>query len=264
MGLLLSVPLVDTASILAPSDLRTKLEQGTLAFDAPEVIARYEALFDAYVANTDASLDLPYLVVANEADIFLKEKPDGAWTALASFLVTVRTYVRGKRPATRVGINVSFAGVTDPALTAKVRALTASADALFLSYYLGDNGLGTVGTDVGLDIDRAVAFAGTKPLILKELGYATNVSTQSAAGQRAFVRDWFAAWDRNAAHVPVVTMSRMYDGKRADCEAEAASYMLAGNEPFIRYLCSLGLHEVDGTAKEAWPTFQAASHLRGF
>lgn len=263
MKLLLSIPVVDTVQIQAPPDLRARIEAGT-PLDAPEVIARYEAVIDALLANADPKMDWRYFVVANEADIALHDRPQAAWDALGGFLTSIRAYVKARRPQTQVGVNVSFGAISDGAISARAKGLAAKGDVVFVSYYLGSNGFGTVGADVAKDMDTAVAFAGGLPLVFKELGYATGVTGQSPEGQRAFVRDWFSAWDRNAARVPLVNMSRMFDNSRAACESEAAGYGAPGNEQFIRYLCSLGLHGNDGVEKPAWRTFRDEARLRGF
>jgi hypothetical protein len=109
-----------------------------------------------------------------------------------------------------------------------------------------------------------VTFAGSRPLVLKEFGYATGTTGDTAAGQVAFLTDLFTTWDAHAAQIPMVTISRMFDGDLTDCTSEAQAYGEAGNEDFIEYLCTLGLRTVTDTPKPAWSTLSAASGLRGF
>lgn len=265
LAVLLSMPLVDTANVDAPPDLAPGLANGTVAYDAPAVVARYEALVDAYFASVAPSIELGYLVVANEADVYLGSAPAAAWEALARFLVAIRDHVHATHPQTKVGINVTFGGVVDAVKRPKIAALTKDADVAFVSYYFGANGFGAaVGTDLAKDFDAMVDYAGAKPLVLKELGYPTATAGHGNEGQVDFVASAFGAWDRLAAKIPLLVMSRMYDDERAACEADAQKYGAPGNEEFIRFLCTLGLHDFAGAPKPGWKAFESAAKIRGF
>jgi hypothetical protein len=263
-ALLISIPLVDTASVQAPPDLQPSLAAGTLAFDDPTVVRRYETLVDALFANLPG-VEVSYLLVANEENLYLASKPAAQWTALASFYSAIKAYVATKRASVTVGMNVAFAGLVDSAEVPSITSLLSSSPDVFVSYYGGDTGSGqTTTTTVSADVATMVTFAGSRPLILKELGYATGTTGDSTAGQVGFLADLFAAWDAHAAQIPMVTISRMFDGNLADCASEAETYGEAGNEDFIEYLCTLGLRTVTDTPKPAWGTLAAAAGARGF
>lgn len=263
-SLLISIPLVDTASIEAPPDLQPAIAAGTLALDDPSVVSRYEALVDSLFSHL-SGVKVSYLIVANEENLFLSGKPAAMWTALGSFYSSIKAYVATKYPAVVVGMNVSFAGLLDTAETSEITTLFSTSDDVFVSYYLGDNGFGQVSsTTVPADLSTMVAFAGARPLVLKEFGYATGTTGHTVAGQVAFITDLFQAWDAHASQIPMVTISRMFDDNPTDCASEAQSYGAAGNQDFIAFLCTLGLRSYADVPKPAWGTLAAAAARRGF
>jgi hypothetical protein len=265
MSVAVSIPIVDTVSILAPSDLAPKLEDGTTALDDAAVIARYEKVLDSMYASFGASPKVEWLVISNEVNVYLSGEPEVRWDALRKFFESIRTYVKGKHPETTVTMSVTFGGLTDAAQRPKVDALTAAADAVMTTYYLGDNGFGgMVGTAVDDDLQAMLAYAGKRPLIIKEWGYATGTKGHSPSAQADFVDATFAAWDAHADRIPLLTYSRMWDGDRKDCESQAASYGSPGNEEFIQFLCTLGLRTFDGADKPGMARFAAAAKARGF
>jgi hypothetical protein len=264
VSLLISIPLVDTASIEAPPDLQPGLASGALALDDPSVITRYETLLDSLFANLGA-VKVRYLLVANEENTYLSAKPEAMWTALASFFGTIKTYVAGKHPGVVVGMSLAFEGLLDSTAEAQIATLFASSDDVFVTYYLGDNGFGGVSsTTVPADMDTMVTFAGTRPVILKECGYATGTTGHTEAGQVAFITDLFQAWDTHVAEVPVVTISRMFDDDESDCTSEAQAYGAAGNQDFIAFLCTLGVRSYADVPKLAWARLADAAAWRGF
>jgi hypothetical protein len=265
VALLISIPLVDTASILAPPDLAPQLASGALAFDDAAVITRYEKLLDALFVTLGSNVKVPYLLVANEENLYLAARPDAMWTALANFYASIKTYVATKQPSITVGMNLSFGGLLDSAQRAKLTTLFATSPDVFVSYYLGDNGFGSPSsTTVPADIDTMISFAGARPLILKEFGYATGTTDHDPAGQLAFITDLFQAWDGHAAQIPMATISRMFDGTPTDCAVEAQQYVDGGNAELAAFLCTLGVRTVDDTPKPAWARLVDAASRRGF
>ena len=101
-------------------------------------------------------------------------------------------------------------------------------------------------------------------MILKECGYATGTTGHTEAGQIAFVTDLFQAWDAHASHVPIVTISRMFDDDETDCTSEAQAYGAAGNQDFIAFLCTLGMRSYADVPKPAWARLADAAARRGF
>jgi hypothetical protein len=262
-SLLITIPLVDTSSIEAPPDLQPGLAAGTLALDDPSVVSRYETLVDSLFSNI-GNVKVAYLLVANEENTYLSGKPAAMWTALASFYGDIKAYVAGKHPDVVVGMSLAFPGLQDTTVKAQLATLYASSDDVFVTYYFGDNGFGTSSTTLPADMDTMVAFAGARPVILKECGYATGTTGNSVAGQVEYITSLFQAWDTRAASIPLVTISRMYDDDETDCASEAQAYGDPGNEDFIAFLCTLGVRTYGDVPKPAWARLADAATRRGF
>jgi hypothetical protein len=265
LEVLLSIPTIDTVSLTVPPDLGPDLESGAKKFSDAAVIDRMKGMLDAVYSTADGSLKLPYVLVGNEVDIYLSTKPQSVWDEYQAFIEAARAHIKSKRPDTVVGVNIAFQGIADPAQATRLKVLVANMDAVFASYYFKGNDFGGPGsTDVGADVATMVVFAESKPLILKEFGYATGQSGNSEEGQVDFVNATFTAWDKHAEKIPYMVYSRMYDGDIEKCKQEAEHYGLPNDNDFIQFLCTLGLRRFDDTAKPAWGAFVDASAARGF
>jgi hypothetical protein len=259
VGVLLSIPVVDTIEFLLPADLDASVENGTLRLSDASVVARFEALLDALLAVAGTELD--YLCLSNEVDIALGPKPDSVWSDLRVLLDAGIARIHAVRPDVQIGASATFGGLSDPRLT----ILTRRHDVRFMTYYVAGNFGGGTGGNVERDFQRMLLHAGTKPLVLKECGYATGPSLGgSRAGQAAFVRQLFTSWDRHSQAIPCIVLSRMFDGVRSECEALAAYYGLAGDQAFIEFLCTLGLRGVSGAPKAGWDALEFEARRRGF
>ncbi|HEX4453735.1 MAG TPA: hypothetical protein VH143_22850 [Kofleriaceae bacterium] len=255
LHVILSIPAIDTVANLVPSDLAGD------ALDSTAVTTRAQAMVAEVLAHCGSELE--YLVLSNEVDINLA---DGSptWAQLDALTAAELAKVKALRPDVQSGISVtSNALVSSPPNGAAIAALEAN-DIAFVTYYNAGN-FGTASTaGVAADMAAIVAVV-SKPIVFKEFGYATGSAVGgSDAGQVAFVTDAFTAWDANAARVPLVVYSRMYDGSAATCASEAKSYGEGSNAAFVQFLCTLGLRTYGDQAKPAWTTFTQAASARAF
>ncbi|MCC6899376.1 MAG: hypothetical protein IT377_10405 [Polyangiaceae bacterium] len=271
VDVMLTIPTIDTVSVLVPSDLTQALELGPgaggLAWDDTYVKARFENLLNAVLDAADPNLSLKYLLVGNEVNVYLAAKPDSVWQAYRGFIEAAKTVIQTKRPKAQVGVNVSFNG--PKGLDAKIAALNTNVDVCFVSYYLNGNDFGGMQkNDVATDVDGMLKLCGEKPVVLKEFGYPTGVSTGSLQGQAQFVGQLFQAWDAHASRIPFVVLSRMYDGKLEECQTEAVAYGIKPGDPaygeFVQFLCTLGFRGYDDTPKPAWKRIETEAKARGF
>jgi hypothetical protein len=253
----LSIPTLDTVAKLVPPDLA-----GTPMDDA-QMIARFATLLDEVLAVCGD--ELAYLVIGNEVNINLDGAPPADWDAFKAFVDAGVAHVHSVKPGVPVGISLADGELPD----ARVNTLVSGTDVFFGTYYRIGNDFGGGAADPNTPAEAFDLFldaAGpTQPVVVKECGYPTGTQAGgSPAGQEQFVADVFTAWDERAARMPLLTYSRMFDGLRSECESTAASYGLPGNEPFIDFLCTLGLRNYDDTPKPAWDDFSAHMTARGF
>ena len=253
-SVLLSVPTIDTVEKMFPADLMG------LEMDDPEVIARLEGLLDDILAV--AGDELTHVVIGNEVDVYLGPRPEAEWNAYRALVAAATEHVNQTAPAIEVGLSVTFGGLGG----ARLGPLTEATDVRYVTYYYIGNEFGGAPADnVAGDLADMVAFAGDKPLVLKEYGYPTGEATGgSEAGQAEFIRETFAAWDQHGDAVQLIMFSIMFDRTRAYCEETAAYYGFPGDESFIQFLCTLGLRTVEGEPKPGWDELASQSAARGF
>jgi hypothetical protein len=104
----------------------------------------------------------------------------------------------------------------------------------------------------GGDLDRLLSVAGSKPLYIQEIGYASAERLNSSPAKQAqFVGTVFEALRRQRARVIGATFLFMSDLPKAMVDF-FGSYYGSNNGNFKAYLQTLGLHERNGTAKPAW------------
>lgn len=271
VDVLLTIPTIDTVSLLVPSDLVPALELGTagggLAWDDAYVKARFENLLNAVLGAVDPKLRLPYLLVGNEVNVYLASKPAAVWQAYRGFIEAAKAVIQKKLPGTQVGINVSYNG--PPGFETQIASLITNMDACFVSYYQNGNDFGGMQkNDLPVDIDGILKLCGQKPVVLKEFGYPTGVAKNSPAGQVDFTTLLFKTWDQHADRIPFVVISRMYDGKLEECQTQAVSYGVKPTDPaygeFVQFLCTLGYRGYDDQPKPAWTRLGEEAKARGF
>jgi len=87
-----------------------------------------------------------------------------------------------------------------------------------------------------------------RPVVLQEAGYSSAPRLGSSpAAQASFVRNVFAAVDREAGAIPFLSFYTLFDLPAADCHAHSSA---------VTFLCSLGLYYRDGRPKPAWAAFR--------
>lgn len=257
MQVVLSIPTLDTVAKLVPPDL------ASVPMDDAQMIARFATLLDEVLAVSGT--ELAYLIIGNEVNIHLDGSAQADWDAFKTFVDAGVAHVHAAKPGVPVGISLHDGELPDT----RVNTLVSGTDVFFGTYYRIGNDFGGGTTDPNTPAEAFDLFldaaGATRPVVVKECGYPTGTQAGGTeAGQEQFVAEVFAAWDARADRIPLLTYSRMFDGERSDCEAQAAAYGLGGNEAFIDFLCTLGLHRYDDTAKPAWDDFVAHAAARGF
>ncbi len=250
-----SVWMINTTAKETPSDLMT------VAFDDPEMKARFHALVDALAPQLEGRVQ--YFAIGNEVDVYLAGT--NGWAAFQSFFEDGAAYVREKLPGVKVGTALTLGGAL--AYPSEVASLTSQADVMiFTDYALGPE-FAPLGPDHGADdLDTMVTIAAGKPVVVQELGYpAATLLGSSEADQAAFVANALERWQVIGGDaMPFLSFFMLHDFSQPMCDDFASYYGLGGDERFAAYLCSVGLRSNDGTPKPAWSALVDGAAATGF
>jgi hypothetical protein len=239
----LNIKLIDTASVQMPDDLAGQ------PFDSAETKSRFHALIDTIKPALGGHVT--YLSIGNEVDIYLNGHPSD-WPRYIAFYQDAVRYVHSVLPGVKVGVTTTYDGARGTAQ--RVAQLNASSDVVILTYYpLGIAYRPRPASTAAGDIAKMLSIAGSKPLVLQEVGYPTGSPLGSSeASQAAFFQGVFATWKAAGARIPFVNIFSLHDLAPATCKTLAAYYGRPDDTNLQSYLCSLGLRRANGSAKTSW------------
>lgn len=242
--IMLGVQVINTTAKETPADLLD------VPFDDPRMLRRFEALFDAILAQLDH--DARYLSIGNEVDVYLANHRD--WDAYKVFYDGAVAYVHQVAPEIQVGVTVTYKGLLD--YTDEVMRLNQNSDVLIVTYYPLGAAFTADNPDAPLtDFPTMVELAGGRPVVLQEVGYpSAELLNSSESEQAQFVRSVFAAWEAAGDSIPYLDFFLLHDLSDDFCSDLEAYYGLS-HPNFHAYLCTLGLRTADGTPKQAWDAF---------
>ena len=243
----LSIQVLNTTAKETPPDLIP------MAFDAPEMIQRFQNFWDALLPHLNDRVQ--YVAIGNEVDAYLSAHPD-EWKPYKQFYEAALAHIHQTAPWIKVGVTTTFSGTLSA--DEQVADLNALSDVFMMTYYPLKNDFSVRPADSPLtDFPQMVKWAGDKPLILQEVGYPAAESLGSSeAIQADFVRNVFKAWDADAAHIPFLSYFALGDFSDDICKQFLTYYGLPDQQYFYDYLCTLGLLKVDGTPRQAWQVFE--------
>lgn len=245
------IQVINTSALEVPPDL------ASTPLDDPAMQTRFKALLDRVITPHKGAIK--YLSIGNEVDAYLRAHP-ADWPRYKTFYVAMAAYAKSLDPALQVGVT----GTTDGALTlstALLKDLASTSDVVILTYYpLNFDAKGTIRVRdpnvVSADLAALLAFAGSRPLVLQEVGYPAAPSLASSEEkQAAFVSNVFAAWKANPGRIPFLNFFLLHDLTSKICSDLASYYGVSGSQDFYDFLCTLGLRKVDGTPRPAWNAF---------
>ncbi len=237
---------VDTVTDRRPPDL-----QG-LAWDDTAVITRFAAHVDTMLMRLKS---LPFIAVAvgNEVDVLIGT--DAGAAAYTAFFVAARTHIHTMRPDLPVGTKLTFGGLmSNPA---RWTPLIAASDVVMVTYYPLSADFSIRSPDEAeADIDALVDLAAGKPLWLMETGYPSEGCNASENGQRDFAMALTKAVDRHKGSIALMSWTFLTDLPQEKVD-ELTTYYGVPGDCFARYLRSLGLRRIDGSAKPAMAVFSS-------
>lgn len=257
----IGIQLINTSKREMPADLTP------LAFDDVAVKARFHALLDKVIKPHVGRIK--YLSIGNEVDAYLRANPT-QWSHYQAFYEDAAQYAKSLDPVLRIGVTATAAGAISesPSELAKLNQIS---DVVILTYYpLDFNGGARVTVRdpsvVAADFKQMLRVAGSKPLVLQEVGYpaSSSVLGSSQAKQSDFVTQVFAAWQYAGGRIPFLTYFLLHDITPDLCDSFTTYYGANTLPGFKEYLCTLGLRQANGTPRQAWSTLvneAKAAHL---
>lgn len=246
----LGIQVINTVKREVPPDLETT------SFDDPEFISRFHALLDAVRGVLpEGAL---YISIGNEVDVYLENNPS-QWPTYQTFYEDAVSHLHQTMPAVKVGVTSTWGGLAGSD-SSEVLELNTKSDVLILTYYPleGDSQVLPANSPM-TDFPRMVSLAGSKPVVLQEVGYPSGtLNASSEQAEADFVTSAFQAWRAQGIHMPFFNYFILYDFDQPTCAALDAYYGVS-DPAFTSYLCTLGLRHSDGSVKPAWNSFVVAA-----
>lgn len=242
---------VETTLRQVPADL------GDRQFDDPAVKARFRRLLRAVLDRAGGTVRSVYL--GSEVDIYFSSHRDelGPYLRLVG---DAAAFVHRAYPGVRIGISTTLLAVDQEQSIA--RAVNRHTDFFAASYYPE----ASRPLQVRSDLERIRALAGRKPVFFEQVGFPSSpVTGSSEAKQAAFFRRFFATILERPLRRPRIlgaNIDWLYEQSETACSDFEDRYGF--HDPvFHAFLCSLGLHRSDGSAKPALRVvFDAAARAR--
>lgn len=254
VGMVLSLDAFDGSGSRAPADLRGA------ALDDDAVLARYDAL-ESYAFSQLGDVRVDTLLIASDAE----RLPSGADTAaaFARFVAHVRDRTRELAPSVTVGFALSARGAKDAA--EKLADAWAASDVVALDWTAVDDATRAIDpASLPASLADALTALPDKPVLLRALGYPSAPEVGGSPERQArFVTEAFAAWDQQAARIPLLVFRELDDAPEA-VVVERAKRQGRNDEAFRRLVGSLGLRDVGGSPKPAYDEVARQASARGF
>lgn len=249
---------IDTNNLQLPPQFVDPNDERALApgvnFDSPELIEQFGQLLDAIVPEL-VDRGVFFIAVGNEVDAWLLEHPDQIGP-YAAFVQAARRRVHAIEPWMGVGACLSSEVVEHPEVSTPI--LGVSDVAVFTYYPIGPNSFDVRDPSIiEAELDALLAVAGSKQVILQEIGYPSgwvkSGINSSVDKQREFVQRMFPAL---AARPQIRFWSYLHLGDWGpDLLAAFGDYYGFSTPEFLEFLGTLGLHWNDGTPKPAFAEF---------
>ncbi len=232
---------IDTNNWALPQDLTG------LRFDDPKVVGRASVLLNKML--TSLGQGVKWISLGNEVDIYLAEHPEELPEYL-KLLKELEAVVRRERPDLKVGVTVTFDGLTRRSdIVAKVAKF---GDCAVVTYYPTKEDFSPLPlTETGAHFDRMMSFAAGRPLVLQEVGLPSSTLLGSSNSLQAdFVSAIFRQLEtRKGIEFASFFMQYEFPAPMLDF---FESYYGLKNERFRAFLGTLGFHDSAGNPKPSW------------
>lgn len=221
-------------------------------FDDPMVVSAWEDMLQKVIPllpkNTKA------LALGNEVDVYLNNHPTEL-PAFLNFVKTTRAFLKGAGVKAPVGLITTFDGLQrHPDL---VKQIQSNFDVTMMTYYpLTQNFQVLPMSDVGKHFDDMLAVAGSKPLILTEVGCPAGEANKSNEDiQAEFIAKIFDQFKQRGSKITFANYFMQSDFPDQMVEMLEQYYQFK-DDGFRSYLGSLGLKKSSGTPRKAFGEFK--------
>lgn len=249
---------VDTNGAHQPNDLKAK------SFAHPEVADRFKRLMDFVLAQLGDSR-IVSISIGNEIDVAFG-LDQRMWADYKSFYDSVVSYLHLKYPAIRLGVAMSFDGLTTYArdfalaMNEKSSVIMVNDYPMFPGYLVKDP------SSVRVSFDLLARLYPDRPIHFTEIGYPSSpVNFSSDDKQKSFVDEVFKAWDAHAAQIEYLSFSWLTDLPQSRVDDYRKYYNISGLG-FGEFLRTLGLRSYpgSGTDKAAFQALKYNAYQRGW
>ncbi len=224
-----------------------------------ERFARFVAAFASRYGD-----GIRYLEIGHEVDAYLaghRAEVD----AFAALFRAARGAARAARPALPVGIIVAFPQAERSGMLSLVAQL-AEADVVAYTVYLcdGNGRFPPPPADLSPTLDRALAAAGERPVLISGTGWSTAPENGgSELHQAEYVQALFRALASRRRRIAFLAWGALHDGLPDRCPQDGMPTSDRSAQGSASFLCSLGLRDRDGNPKLGWGVFvrEARSYL---
>ena len=256
------VVIADTTVHMDQKHLPTHLDGKR--FNDPAVLDSWGRYLEQLLTHCGDQID--FLSIGNEVDLYFGNKPD-EWNDYVEFFERGAETVRRVRPAIKIGVILK---PEERSLAKYWKGVEPFCDYLAVTYYTPNSMFEKSPTAEGLEpdnpryfateLDRAIRFSGGKPVLITEIGSATDPAIDSSPELQArfveLVFQWLPGKEEKLLGMLWLTAQDWpYEGIRKALDGHLDARLLA-HDPFVRFLCSLGLRYEDGTKKPGYDVFK--------
>ncbi len=241
------VSLINTVKRDMPDDLVG------LKWEDPILLERFSKL----VAEVKSKLpeNLSYFIIGNEVDIYFQKHPEEVASYLA-FYEKAKAVVKQHFPSARVGITATMEGLIKAERKETVLKVLKASDAAFFTFYPVFNMQPGQMGETAKYLDIMITAAEGKDVILQEVGFPSSATVGSSnALQAEFFSNIIPAINVRP-QIKMASIFVLHDLEPPLCSILTNYYGVGtennANTYFQDFLCSLGVHDMNGKPKPAW------------
>jgi alpha-glucosidase len=256
-----------------PADLAAGIQNGSVRFNDPLVIARFNALL-THVHGQLSGVTLTGLQIGHELDLFLSVRSDiQFWADYTEFFLAVKAHAESLWGAQlHVGITSTWSGLLHAPAAGLMQHLNTFSDAVSLTYVPRTPTYQAIDPgQVKTDVQQIIAAYYPKVISVHSLGYPSSVRVgASATRQSQFVEAFFEVWDMYPELIRFASFIGLHDvspgAAASDANAAHRAVPPASLTNAASFLGSLGLrtYASPGESKGGYHTLRNAAFNRGW